>query len=246
MPSQLRSDTARANGAKSRGPKSAETKEKSSHNSLRHGFTARNIILLECESAEEYQKMEEDFAATHQPATPAEQDLVDEMVAARWRIERIRTIETVIQDCEMIRKKSEIEKTFLQPDSGVHLAMAFRALAEESSCMALVSRYETRLSRMYDRAYRTLRELQQKAEPKKQKSEPKPPEPPKPNGGIQIATVPERAQPSEPEPRNKETNPSTNPPQAPWRAHSCAPCRDSSRHLLPRSAFQAWHGMLQR
>jgi len=47
MPSQLRSDTARANGAKSRGPKSAETKEKSARNSLRHGFTARSIILLE-------------------------------------------------------------------------------------------------------------------------------------------------------------------------------------------------------
>src|SRR2546429_9164688 len=132
MPSQLRSDTARANGAKSRGPKSAETKEKSARNSLRHGFTARNIILLECESADEYQKMEEDFAATHQPATPAEQDLVNEMVAARWRINRIRTIETVIMDCEMVRKKAEVEKTFVQPDSGIHMGMAFRTLAEES------------------------------------------------------------------------------------------------------------------
>src|SRR5437667_4566258 len=77
---------------------------------------------------------------------------------------------------------------------------------------ALCNRYESRFSRMYERAYRTLRELQQKAvEPKKQKSEPKPPEPPKPNGGIQIATVPERVQPSEPEPKNKETNPSPTP-----------------------------------
>src|SRR5713226_7547162 len=173
MPSQLRSDTARANGAKSRGPKSAETKEKSSRNSLRHGFTARNIILLECESAEEYQKMEEDFAATHQPATPAEQDLVDEMVAARWRIQRIRAIETVIMDCEMIRKKPEIEQTFLQPDAAVHMAMAFRTLAEDSRCTSLISRYESRLSRMYDRAYRTLLQLQrQAAEPKQQATEP--------------------------------------------------------------------------
>src|SRR6266568_6944218 len=76
---------------------------------------------------------------------------------------------------------------------------------------ALCNRYESRFSRMYERAYRTLRELQNKAEPKKQKSDPKPPEPPKPNGGIQIATVPERVQPSEPEPKNKETNPSPSP-----------------------------------
>src|SRR5260370_36236500 len=132
MPSQLRSDTARANGAKSHGPKSAETREKSSRNSLRHGFTSRHTILLECENEDEFKEMEDDFAAMHQPATPAEQDLVDEMVAARWRIQRIRTIETVILDCEMIAKKPEIEKTFLQPDSGIHMAMAFRTLAEES------------------------------------------------------------------------------------------------------------------
>ena len=63
----------------------------------------------------------------------------------------------------------------------------------------------------YERAYSTLRELQQKTEPKKQKSEPEPLEPPKPNGGIQLATVPERVQPSEPETKNKETNPSPTP-----------------------------------
>src|SRR2546425_10883922 len=77
---------------------------------------------------------------------------------------------------------------------------------------ALCNRYESRFSRMYERAYRTLRELQQKAaEPKKQKAEPEPPEPPKPNGGIQIAAAPEHSQPSEPETKNKETNPSPTP-----------------------------------
>src|SRR5882724_11452067 len=64
MPSQLRSDTARANGAKPRGPKSAETKEKSSRNSLRHGFTSRHTILLECENEDEFEELEEEFAAT--------------------------------------------------------------------------------------------------------------------------------------------------------------------------------------
>src|SRR6266478_9042754 len=208
LPSQLRSDTARANGAKSRGPKSAETKEKSSRNSLRHGFTSRHSILLECENEDEFQELEQELAATHQPATPAEQDLVNEMVAARWRIRRIRTIETVIMDCEMVRKKPEIEKEYIEPDSGIHMGMAFRTLAEESRSLSLCNRYESRFSRMYDRAYRTLRELQQKAEPKKQKSEPKPPEPPKPNGNNQITMVPERTPPPEPETKNDETNPS--------------------------------------
>ena len=93
----------------------------------------------------------------------------------------------------------------------------------------------------YERAYCTLRELQQKTEPKKQKSEPEPLEPPKPNGGIQTAVAPERAQPSEPETKIKKRIQA--PPLAPWRAHSCAPCRDSSRHLSPRPALRrAWYG----
>ena len=57
MPSQLRSDTARANGAKSRGPKTAETRERSSRNSLRHGIVARKTILLECEDPDQFQAM---------------------------------------------------------------------------------------------------------------------------------------------------------------------------------------------
>src|SRR6476620_9928916 len=105
MPSQLRSDTARANGAKSRGPKSPETKEKSSQNALRHGLTARHTLLLACENAEQLNQLQEEFESIHKPATPAEQDLVDEMVAGRWRIRRSRAVEVVMIDCEIVLRK---------------------------------------------------------------------------------------------------------------------------------------------
>src|SRR5204863_7386378 len=49
MPTERQSESARINGAKSHGPKSAEGKKKSSRNSLRHGCTAGHTILLACE-----------------------------------------------------------------------------------------------------------------------------------------------------------------------------------------------------
>jgi hypothetical protein len=158
MPSELKSDTARANGAKSRGPTTAEGKEKSSRNALKHGFTAgAGNILLDCEDPDEFEQAFNKLLGIHEPATPAENDIVEEMVAARWRIRRMWTIETNLFNVEVLAQQSKIDT----PDPGIHLAMAYRALADDSRSLALASRYEARLQRLYDRAYKTLRELQQ-------------------------------------------------------------------------------------
>ena len=161
MPSQLKSDTARANGAKSSGPKTPEGLEKSSRNALRHGFTAHSSITLQYENPEEFQKILTDYRAAYQPGTAAEEDLVDQMVAARWRIRRIWVIETGLLDAEIALRRPEVKKKYTHCDASIELALAFRSLADESRSLHLVSRYESRLFRMYDRAYATLRELQQ-------------------------------------------------------------------------------------
>ena len=85
MVSNLKSETARANGAKSRGPTTAEGKEKSSRNAIKHGLTAGNgNILLDCENPDEFDEVLNKLLGIHEPATPAETDLVEEMVACRW------------------------------------------------------------------------------------------------------------------------------------------------------------------
>src|SRR5439155_26792288 len=48
----------------------------------------------------------DEFIAMHQPATAAEQDLLDQMVAARWRVRRAWTMEIGLLDCEMARRES--------------------------------------------------------------------------------------------------------------------------------------------
>ncbi len=88
------------------------------------------------------------------------------MVAARWRTRRMWTIETGLLNAEILTQLTKTDAT----DPNIHLTMAFRSLTDDSRSLVLANRYEARLQRLYDRAYKTLRELQQT-----RKSEPTPP-----------------------------------------------------------------------
>ena len=173
MTSELKAATSRANGAKSHGPKTPEGKEKSSRNSLVHGFTSKKTVVLKCENESDFQTMLGHYADTYQPGSPVEKDLVAEMVACRWRMLRLRMIETALIDSEMDREPPEGETP---EDPGYQLAFAFRRLVDESRAISLASRYESRLHRIHERSHRTLRELQQTR--KEQAPQPISPEPP--------------------------------------------------------------------
>jgi hypothetical protein len=231
MSSELKSATSRANGAKSHGPKSPETRAISSQNALRHGFTACNTTLLKCENPDEFEdSIAQHFSAYH-PADAAQEALVNEMISARWRMRRLRVVETQLIDLEMLRNHSEIEEKYEEPDTTMQLAEALRALLDHAHALSLISRYESRLFRMYDRAYRVLRELQRPNNPGPQAIHPADPvqTEPQPNPGITL--VPTAA---EPELKNEETNPPASP------AARCLPSsrtpqpHDSNKIVMPR------------
>jgi hypothetical protein len=113
-----------------------------SRNALKHGLTA----LLDCEDRTQFDETLNKFLGIHGPATPAETDIVEEMVAARWRIRRMWTIETGLFNAEILTQQSN------PGDPDIHLASAFRVLADDSRSLALANRYEARLQRLYDRA----------------------------------------------------------------------------------------------
>jgi hypothetical protein len=96
--------------------------------------------------------------AIHQPATPAEMDLVDQMIAARWRILRLQSIETELLDTHMHRQR-ELEKEF-RSGRPVQLSSAYNWVVNDSRAIALASRSESRLTRLYQSNYKILRELQ--------------------------------------------------------------------------------------
>jgi hypothetical protein len=141
-----------------------------------------------------------DYAEAYQPGCPVEEDLVDEMVACRWRILRIRMMETALMDSEMEREVSASETS---SDPGYRMAFAFRRLVDESRAISLISRYESRLHRIHERSHHTLRELQQTR--KEQMTEPVvapapvQPEPPPPAAGVPDPVADEKSR-NEPTP----------------------------------------------
>jgi len=173
MPTERQSESARINGAKSHGPKSAEGKKKSSRNSLRHGCTASHTLILACEDPKDFKRMVQKYEAIYKPVTLEEQDLVAEMISARWRIRRATGIETNLIDCEMVTEEPKLRQKFVEVDDGMLLASAFRSLADESHSMTLLNRYESRLRRLHKQAHAMLLRLREQ-----RPSEPAPPEPP--------------------------------------------------------------------
>ena len=165
MSSEPKSEAARHNGAKSRGPVTAAGKANSSRNALTHGLTAGRAVVLDYERQEDFQQLLAEYRATHRPATPAENALVDRMAAAQWRIERLWTIETALLDAEIVRRRPRVELHYPGAGEATELALAFRSLADDSRSLALATRYEAHLSRTHDRAQAALRKLQANRSP---------------------------------------------------------------------------------
>ena len=149
MSSHRKTESSRANGARSHGPVTAEGKQRSSQNALRHGLLAGQVIL-EGESREAFEENLTDLVQRFQPADEVAYSFIEEMAVCHWRIRRTWAIEA-----HMLQK--QVDLTDLQPgDDGIGcLTDAFETYAA-SPALAVIHRYETRLHRMYRRALKNL------------------------------------------------------------------------------------------
>lgn len=142
MRSLRRINSSRANGACSRGPITPEGKERSSANALRHGLLAK-CVVLENESSECFDELVTQHQERFAPADGVEFAMIEEMVAANWRMRRAWAIENRLME-KAIRN---------QPpgDEAARIAAAFSDLAASPE-LNLLHRYEARLHRIYQRA----------------------------------------------------------------------------------------------
>jgi hypothetical protein len=113
-------------------------------------------VCLSNESAAEFTQLYHSLIAEHAPATTTGHLLVEEMAVCRWRLQRAWVMETALVDNQMDVMESEVAKTYESTDEPTRATLAFRKLTENSPALDVLHRYETRLSRQFERCLKRL------------------------------------------------------------------------------------------
>jgi hypothetical protein len=159
MISERQQEANRRNAAKSHGPITPEGRAAVRHNALKHGFTAAEIILPTVEEKIDFEQFRAAFEAEHQPVGPTEQVLVEDIVTARWRLNRIRKMEPGFFALRREVLKDTITE-FSTLDPQAQLALIVLDDARDSDTYGKMSRYEGRFERAFHKALKELQRLQ--------------------------------------------------------------------------------------
>ena len=206
MSSRQSTEQARRNGALAAGTKSPEGIKRLSMNALRHGLTAKSLVLA-TESQEQFDELLKNYVEFYDPNNTVELDLVHDMVAARWRLQRSRSVETVTLNQRMVDREAEKLKREPVFPRSTRLAYAVSYLANCGKSLDILLRYETTYSRAFDRAQKALEKMQ-KTRPQLTTSEELRNEP---RTAPAVPTAPTELEAATPTNENCETTPSPQP-----------------------------------
>lgn len=124
------------NAAKSTGPRTAVGKAVVTQNALRHGLTARQLIIFG-EGFADYARFHAELRAALAPADAVEETLAERIVLCAWRLRRMGRIEAaLLKDAE--------SHVGTGAACGTELGVGFSRVAH---AMTVLSRYESTLDR---------------------------------------------------------------------------------------------------
>ena len=87
MATQSQIDATRRNAQKSTGPITPEGRAAVRHNALKHGLTSE-VLIPQDEDRPEFDRLCDAFGTEYQPVGPTEESLLENLVAAKWRLGR--------------------------------------------------------------------------------------------------------------------------------------------------------------
>jgi hypothetical protein len=148
----------RINARKSTGPKTPETRAKTSLNAKRDGFTGQVTSLSE-EDRPIFEKFKRDLVTDLAPKTVMELSLANSIAWDTWRLNHLRAVEMNLYALGTADPDSNLTIDCENPQ--LHTAMANAlTFGKESPRLALMSIYEQRMNRSLHKNLETLRKLQ--------------------------------------------------------------------------------------
>lgn len=93
--SKEQQEASRINGAKSRGPKTVEGKERSKYNALIHGAHSREILLPNEDEAQ-YKALSATIHAHYNPQDPVEEEMAEQIFTALWKRRRYQAMQQAL------------------------------------------------------------------------------------------------------------------------------------------------------
>jgi hypothetical protein len=105
----------RRNALKSTGPTTAEGKQRSRCNAVRHGLTAETVIGA-LEDAEDYKAFEAAITADYDAESAVERELVLRLASLLWRLRRATTMETGLFEIQAEQVHEFRQTRQLDPD----------------------------------------------------------------------------------------------------------------------------------
>jgi len=156
MSTPNRTEINRANAQLSTGPKTAEGKQRSSLNALRHGLTGQ-IVVMPTEDLQAYQLHLESFTEEYGPKGATESNLVQALADTSWRLNRVAALETNLLMLGMTHS-SPIANAPQQVQDAMSIVAS---LESQSKALSNLSLHSQRLSRQFERTVAQLRDLQQ-------------------------------------------------------------------------------------
>lgn len=244
----------RENAQKSTGPRTAQGKDASSRNGLKHGLSGEKHILPG-ENPEEFLLLLKDLYDGFRPVGLGEEKLVQRIAADQWRLHRTFPMEAAIyrqrlegvaaEDYTRRRqlvnhkvnhaRNPEIPPAPAPPDPGDRLARAFLSDSSGPNSLTKLTRYETAIERSIERCLRQLKAFQAARNAPRPTLQPNPepvaeaPDPPEtsPSTAPESGSRPSRIQHYEPNPKNGGTAP---PPSQTVRPNSGLPPEKPSQN----------------
>jgi hypothetical protein len=164
MTPEDRARIARQNGAKSKGPKTAEGKAKSARNSIKSGehadkfapFIPPDAALLCNEDRQNFYRMMDSLIAIYQPVNEEALEVVRQITIARWQIERCNCCITMHWNLAMLDAGQQ--PITVVPELASVQVMA-RASETVNAGLAIVERLNRQIDRLQMRVARLRRSL---------------------------------------------------------------------------------------